>query len=141
MQSPRLLQLSRAESLQLLTETAVGRVAFSHRALPAIRPVNYVVHDGFVVVCTHRDSDLPGPSAFSGVVAFESDAMDPHTRTGWSVVVTGTATPVADEDLRARYRDLLDPWLGVDVDQLVTITTDMVSGIRLVNERREAKPR
>ena len=41
------------------------------------------------------------------VVVYEADHLDLHTRTGWSVMVTGRATPVTAPLAVARYRDLL----------------------------------
>ena len=39
----RLQALPREESLRLLRSVSVGRLVFTHLALPAIRPVNHVV--------------------------------------------------------------------------------------------------
>lgn len=36
-------QLDRSEALRLLGTVPLGRVVFTHQALPAIRPVNHVV--------------------------------------------------------------------------------------------------
>lgn len=36
-------QLDRSEALRLLGTVPLGRIVFTHQALPAIRPVNHVV--------------------------------------------------------------------------------------------------
>ena len=66
------------------------------------------------------------------MVAYEADEIDPATRTGWSVVVTGTATRVADPAELARYQRLLTPWIDAAMRQLVRIRPEIVSGYRLV---------
>ncbi len=99
----RLVQLDRAQALALLAKAPFGRVVFSHQALPAIRPVNHLVEaGGDVVIRTHTGMALLGRAALSEVVAYEADDLDPDTRTGWSVVVTGTASLVSDPAELAR---------------------------------------
>jgi len=127
--------LSRAEAMRLLAGIAYGRVVFTRDALPAIRPVNHVVEaDGRVVVrirLTARPASAiradPGV-----VVAYEADEIDPGTHTGWSVVVTGLARPVADPHRVARYERLLRPWTAATMDTVVEIEPTIVTGIRLV---------
>ena len=75
------------ECWQLLASTSVGRVALSIGALPAILPVQYRLDGCTLAVCLgHRE--LP-ERALNTVVAFAADAIDPHTRSGWSVQVQG----------------------------------------------------
>ncbi|MCU1590153.1 MAG: Pyridoxamine 5-phosphate oxidase [Frankiales bacterium] len=85
----RLQPIGRAECLQLLARSSLGRVAFTERALPAIRPVNYTLVGHQVLLRT--ESDGLGRRLDGQVVAFEVDEMDAELGTGWSVVVTGTA--------------------------------------------------
>src|SRR5215470_18115310 len=86
-----LAELPKDEALRLLASVPFGRVVFTARALPAVRPVNHLV-DGT-----------------GTVVAYEADEIDPATHQGWSVVVVGRAVPVTDELHRLRYRELLQP--------------------------------
>ncbi|MFD8141548.1 pyridoxamine 5'-phosphate oxidase family protein [Streptomyces sp. NPDC059708] len=53
----RMRELDRAEALRLLATVSLGRVVFTHRALPAVRPVNHLV-DGEDV---ERYADLLHP--------------------------------------------------------------------------------
>jgi hypothetical protein len=72
------------------------------------------------------------------VVAFEADALDPATRTGWSVVVTGLARVVVDADDIARYERLLDPWVDGRMDCVIRIPPDLVTGYQLVGSGTDA---
>lgn len=85
----RLESLSRDECLELLAGKSLGRVAFTERALPAIRPVNYALVGHSIVLQTR--ADRLGRRLDGQVVAFEVDDMDGEHGTGWSVVMTGTA--------------------------------------------------
>jgi hypothetical protein len=75
------------ECWELLASTSVGRIALSMGALPAILPVQYHLDGRTLAVCLgHRE--LP-ERALNTVVAFAVDAIDPQTRSGWSVQVQG----------------------------------------------------
>jgi hypothetical protein len=81
----------------LLASTSVGRVGLSIHALPAILPVQYYLDGRRLAVCLgHRE--LP-ERAMNAVVAFAADAIDPRTRSGWSVQVQGRS--VASSQLGA----------------------------------------
>jgi hypothetical protein len=84
--------LPEQECWDLLATASVGRVALSIQALPAILPVQYYLDGRRLAVCLgHRE--LP-ERAMNAVVAFAADAIDPRTRSGWSVQVQGrSATP------------------------------------------------
>ena len=132
--SPRLLtELTRGQSLRLLASVRLGRIVFTHRALPAIRPVNHVL-DGQ----EHRHPQSSGAAivAYTGpasgvVVAYEADAIDSGAGLSWSVIVTGTARQVTGHDDVARYRQLLQPWVAGDMDEVVRIRPEIVTGYRL----------
>ena len=64
-------------------------VAQRGSASPAL-PVTFAVLDHAVVLRTAADTRLAA-AADGAVRAFEVDEVDPVTRTGWSVVVTGVA--------------------------------------------------
>ncbi|MGW3974702.1 pyridoxamine 5'-phosphate oxidase family protein [Streptomyces ardesiacus] len=132
-----IVQLLPGEALALLASVKLGRVAFSHQALPAIRLVNHVVDEyGDIIVRTHSGAALLNTALMSEVVAYEADELNPDVRTGWSVVVTGTATWVSDTAELARYEVLLTPWVGQEMDQVVRIRPDIVTGYRLQRTTR-----
>ncbi|MGH1551660.1 pyridoxamine 5'-phosphate oxidase family protein [Streptomyces sp. L7] len=131
-----MVELSRDEALKLLGTVQLGRVAFTDQALPTIRPVNHLMDEGDIIVRTHGGSAPSGRALVSEVVAYEADEIDPTVRTGWSVVITGIATRVADAGELARYQRLLMPWINAEMGQVVRIRPEIVSGYRLVRDIR-----
>ena len=126
--------LSRAEAIALLETQEVGRLVYTRRALPAIRPVNYVLDGGAVLIRTGSASSL-GQAVRGAVVAFEVDEFDQVTRMGWSVVVTATAQLVTDEAQRARSSlDGPVPWAPGIKEHLIRIPLTIVTG-RWLGER------
>lgn len=131
----RSVALDRAEALRLLGSVSMGRVVFTRRALPTVRPVNHVLDDGDIVIRTHEGAALTLHARDAGargvVVAYEADAIDPDTHVGWSVVVTGYASLVTDARDLARYRSLLHPWVQQTMDYAVRIRPDLITGVQL----------
>ena len=76
----------------MLGTVPVGRVSFFADGEIVVLPVNHVMDGHDPVFRTARGPKL---SAAEGqdVVAFEADAYDERTRSGWSVLVNGRATP------------------------------------------------
>ncbi|MPY99793.1 MAG: pyridoxamine 5'-phosphate oxidase family protein [Actinophytocola sp.] len=132
----RLRELSPAAALRLLGSVPIGRIVFTARALPAIRPVNHVLIDGDVVLRCHSGAVLLG--AIDQVVAYEADAIDPETHAGWSVIVTGKAEEVTDADEVARYEGLLPPHVGLTVQHVVRIRPEIITGFELIEASRDA---
>jgi hypothetical protein len=141
----RAVQLERAEAMDLLGSVSYGRVVFTLAALPAIRPVNHVIDDGEIVIRTRRlaavSTALTTALTAAGtgldaepdlVVAYEADLLDPESHLGWSVVVTGIATPVTDPARLARIDDRLRPWIDSEMDTAIAIAPEIVTGLRLV---------
>ncbi len=131
----RMRELERAEALRLVATVSLGRIVFTQHALPAVRPVNHLVEDGDIIVRIHDDgalASLVAPVGVPGVVvAYEADAIDPDTHLGWSVVVTGYASPVADAGEADRYAELLRPWVARPMAGALRIRPDLVTGFRL----------
>ncbi len=119
------------ECLQLLTTVPVGRVSFFADGEIVVLPVNYVVDGQDPVFLTARGSKLSTAEG-QGVVAFEADAYDEETRSGWSVLVNGRAHAVYD-DAEIRCLDSLGlrPWAdAVDRPFWIRIRPSSVSGRR-----------
>jgi nitroimidazol reductase NimA-like FMN-containing flavoprotein (pyridoxamine 5'-phosphate oxidase superfamily) len=130
--------LSRAEAIALLESQEVGRLVYTRRALPAVRPVNFAVRGGAVLIWTGSASSL-GQAVRGAVVAFEADELDRVTRSGWSVVVVGTAQLVTDEMELTRARlDGPSPWAPGIKDHLIRIPLTMVTGRWLGERERDA---
>jgi hypothetical protein len=130
----RLEELSREESIRLLSSVSLGRIVFTARALPAIRPVNHLVDGDYIIIRTDGNSPIITElrSEPGSVVAYEADTIDPAEHLGWSVVVVGVAHRVIDPDEAARYRRALRSWVVGSKDQVIAIHTDMVTGFWLV---------
>lgn len=129
LEPPRLTPLSRTQSLRLLAGVALGRVVFTERALPAIRPINHLVDNGMIIIRTHLGAAVLG--AVGMVVAYEADEIDPLAHTGWSVIVTGLARQVQDPDDLGRYERALRPWVDGEKDQVIAIEPELVTGYLL----------
>ena len=125
-------RLDEAEALRLLASVDYGRVVFTVNALPAIRPVNHLLDDGRIIIRTRLTSAISSRarSADSVVVAYEADDINPQTRTGWSVVVTGRAHTVTDPGEVARYEQLLHPWVN-HASTVVAIEPEFITGFRI----------
>lgn len=125
----QLRQLDPNEALRLLSSVSLGRVVFTHHAMPAIRPVNHLVDGGNVIIRTHLGAAVL--TKLGEVVAYEADSIDPHTHLGWSVVITGWAHRVTEPDLAARYERLLRPWVSHEMDHVIRIEPQIVTGYAL----------
>jgi hypothetical protein len=124
--------LSRDESLRLLGSVPIGRVVFTHLALPAIRAVGHLVDGDQVVIRADLGEAIaavPGPEGGT-VVAYEADMIDPDDHVGWSVVVVGRAWRL-DTSEDTGYRKALRPWVSGIPDDIIAIQADIVDGFRL----------
>lgn len=126
----RIEALPPAECIDLLSGAEVGRIVFSDRALPAVLPVTFIIDDDCIVVRTAQGSRL-ARAVDGAVVAFEVDQIQPWTRGGWSVVVTGQAWIEPDPSERNRLADLLTPWVPGFKDVIIRIPLSVVTGRRV----------
>jgi uncharacterized protein len=121
--------LTRAESLDLLQHRAsIGRLAFIAGGHPMILPVNYAADKDTIVFCTMPGTKLSAVGAGAEVV-FEVDMNSAEYRSGWSVIVRGTAREITD----ARRLDglrwgALRSWAVPSTEQWVEISIDEISG-------------
>jgi nitroimidazol reductase NimA-like FMN-containing flavoprotein (pyridoxamine 5'-phosphate oxidase superfamily) len=91
--------------LSLLSAVSVGRVGFVAGGEVLVLPVNFVVDGQDVVFRTASGSKLA--SAEVGTpVAFEADNYDDITQSGWSVLVSGRAEVVEDDEEIGRLGQL-----------------------------------
>jgi uncharacterized protein len=116
------------ECERLLAEGYVGRLAVIIDGRPRIYPMNYRYEPGMLILRTAPGSKLAG-LANGTPVAFEIDGLDGEYRSGWSVVVQGTAeivppSAVADH---IRWRPLR-PWARGDRDIWVRVAPATVTG-------------
>jgi uncharacterized protein len=123
--------LPRDECLRLLATSPIGRVVFTERALPAVRPVNFILNGDEIVIRTGEGSKLLAAVRHT-VVAFEADELDYHTRTGWSVTVIGQSREVIDPAELAMLRAL--PFMSSAPgprDHVICVKAELVTGRRL----------
>ena len=93
-------------------------------------PVTFAVHDDSIVMRTSAGTRL-ATAADHGVLAFEVDDVDPVTRTGWSVVVTGLAEIVTDSLQRAVIHGMVEPFAPGHNDVCVRLPLAVVTGRRV----------
>jgi nitroimidazol reductase NimA-like FMN-containing flavoprotein (pyridoxamine 5'-phosphate oxidase superfamily) len=127
-----LRQLSYDECLRRLDASAVGRVAITEHALPAIVPVNYLRIDGNLVFRTDPNGML-AHGCDGTVVAFEIDEVDPAGSTGWSVLVVGTAQLLRGDDAAATGANLTSA-VTAGRDQVVAVSLGQVTGREVVTQ-------
>ncbi|GAA3494686.1 pyridoxamine 5'-phosphate oxidase family protein [Streptomyces prasinosporus] len=129
-------EVGRQECLRLMAEVSVGRIVYTRRALPAVLPVNFSLDDdGAVVLRTSAASDLVR-AVDGAVVAFEADDVDAARHSGWSVVVTGTATVVTDPAEHERLaRTGPVSWVPAPREVFVRIEPELVTGRELIGGR------
>jgi uncharacterized protein len=127
-----LAELDRAECVRLLSTAVVGRIVFTERALPAIRPVNFVLDRNEIIFRTAQGSALAAATQHA-VVGLEVDDIQAATHTGWSVVVLGQAYEIFDIDRLVRLACVDDaPWPPNRTAHTIAIPMDHVTGRRLM---------
>jgi hypothetical protein len=131
----RLEELNPRESMRLLGSVRLGRIVFTARALPAIRPASHLVDEDRVIV--RADGGVAITSAPSGetgtVVAYEADALSPAGHLDWSVTVVGVAHQVTEPAAAEAFRRVLRHWADSGNDQVISISPGMVTGFRLAD--------
>jgi len=125
-------QLTKAESLRLLSEVPFGRVIFIHMTMPAVRPVNHIIDDGAIIIRTHLGAAVL--DAIGMVVSYQADAIDLTDHLGWSVILHGYANAVTDPGTVARYERLLHPWVRGETSHVIRIAPEIVTGFELVKD-------
>ena len=133
----RLDRLDEAECLRLIAAGGIGRLAYSGRFGPTVIPVNYAMHEGTVVFRTALgspvDEDLrTGIANAEYRVAFEIDHLDPAGRSGWSVLIQGSAHHVDSADELASVRESgVVSWAGGERALYMRIRPTRITGRRV----------
>ena len=122
------VELTEAECFELLDSQPVGRLAVARPdGPPMVVPVNYR-RDGRAILFRTG----PGLKVLllrqSGSVSFQVDAIDWFHRTGWSVLVHGTAYEATHWE--TDHLDL-ESWTAGDKPTWVRIVTTVVTGRRI----------
>ena len=128
---PALVELTEPRCWELLARKSIGRLAVSITNHPDIFPVNYKVNDGTIVIRTAEGQKLAA-AVLGTSVAFEVDALDETTETGWSIVVKGTAAePQRLEDYLSAEDLEISPWASGAKSRYIIITPDQITGREL----------
>lgn len=130
--------LSPEDCWQLLDRHDVGRLAVAPAGIPDVFPINYVVVDRTVLFRTGEGTKLTSV-VVNRNVALEIDGYDPATNTAWSVVLTGVADVVEDDDAAAALESLpLRPWNTAPKPHFVRVTPGTLAGRRFIAEGRHS---
>lgn len=125
----RFSSLPSTECVALLQSHTIGRVGWNTVDGPQILPVTYVLRDGSIIF---RTTPYGALSELRNVrqVAFEVDEFDVVTRTGWSVLVRGTAKAATNPDELSELWEEQDPipWAAGARTLFIIISTDRLSG-------------
>jgi hypothetical protein len=131
-----LIELDRAECIELLGAKSVGRIAYTTDAGSRILPVNYVLVDDFVIFRTVPDGEI-SHHALSSICAFEIDETDEFFESGWSVVVVGRLQlATVDDFAHMRQGRHPQPWAGGNRYMFVRLPCEQVSGRRVIGHGR-----
>lgn len=120
--------MSDDDAWKFLEHTHFGRLALSVANVPDIFPINYLAHDGKLLLRTNPGTKL-AEMTINRQVAFEIDGIAESE--AWSVVVQGTARVVESQTEIDRLSELpLTPWLQTLKYTFVEITPTSLRGIR-----------
>ncbi|MBD8870173.1 pyridoxamine 5'-phosphate oxidase family protein [Nocardioides donggukensis] len=127
----RIVELDPEECWQLLATRAVGRIAWSAADGQTVIPVNFTAADGAVWVRTTAYSTM-AREGDGRAVAFEVDDLDDFTRSGWSVLVRGTARLVYPTEDRPEAWTAPDTWPAGPRTLDLVVEATRVTGRRLL---------
>ena len=122
--------LARDECLRLMATATLGRIGVTAEALPAVLPVNFCLAQERILIRTGIGTKLDA-AVRNAVVAFEVDDFEPVGHTGWSVMVTGVAHELSDDETDEAITRPLARWAPWGDGHTVAISTDLVSGRRI----------
>jgi nitroimidazol reductase NimA-like FMN-containing flavoprotein (pyridoxamine 5'-phosphate oxidase superfamily) len=120
--------LDHARCVALLATVHIGRVVFTSRAMPAVRPVRFAVRDD-AVWFRMPVGDLWPAGVLDTVVAIAVDDLTPDLDAGWFVTVLGRASEVRDRHLVDEIATLLPA--APDEDRYVRVLVESISGRRI----------
>jgi uncharacterized protein len=131
-----LAALDEAECRRLLMTAAIGRVAFTEGAMPAIQPASFAVSGNDVLIPTGLGSKMAAGSR-GAVLAFEVDDYDLTERTGWNVTVIGPSRLISDPSQVTALNALgVLPWAPATTHCYIALHMAVVRGRRISSPQR-----
>jgi uncharacterized protein len=131
-----LIELDRAECMELLAAQSVGRIAYAINTGARILPVNYILGDDCIIFRTVPDGEI-FRHALNSNCAFEIDETDEFFESGWSVVAVGRLQLATEDDFASmRYGKQPEPWAGGSRWMFVRLPCEQVSGRRVIGHGR-----
>jgi len=127
------LELSRQQCELLLRNTRHGRLAFLADGRVEIFPVNYAFDGEKLFFRTAPGAKLMAAEAQS-LVAFETDGILPDE--GWSVVVRGNISTVAETDIDYVRGLGVAPWVPTYKDFFVSLSIQEITGRHFIFARQ-----
>lgn len=116
------------ECEQLLRAGGVGILALAGTEAPILRPVNFALHRGSLLIRTGEGQILEA-AQLGSPCSFVLSEVDRFEHTGWSVVVTGKLgerSNIVDE-----AEIPLRPWARAEKHRFVGLPIEQISGRRL----------
>jgi nitroimidazol reductase NimA-like FMN-containing flavoprotein (pyridoxamine 5'-phosphate oxidase superfamily) len=127
-----IVEIERAECLELLASVDLGRIAVVEAGHPVIFPVTYAL-DGELIVFRAAEGTRLDTTMHGGPVAFEIDEPIGSSGTGWSVVVTGWARLAATPAQADRFEALgLRSWSPDQKEHWFAVHPERITGRRIV---------
>jgi len=122
-----LVDLTTEECWDLLGQYDVGRLGVNVPGDgPLVVPVNYIL-DGHAVVF-RSDPGTKIDALRIGPVSFQLDQINPASRTGWSVLLTGIAYEATPEEIGDLH---IEPWADGEKALFVRLSPRTVTGRRI----------
>jgi len=119
----------------LLHVGGVGILALSGVEAPVLRPVNFAVHEGWVLVRTGEGQILEAAQG-GEPASFVISEVDRLEHRGWSVVVTGK---LAERSSIGSINEVpLRPWARAQKHHFVGLSIEQISGRRIADGRGES---
>ena len=110
----------------------IGRIAFAHDGRIIVLPLNYRLYNRAIVFRTEAGSSVDA-LVDGTTVSFQIDSVDPTWQEGWSVLVEGNLTEVADPaDRRALDALPLRSWAPGMRGRTYRIEPTALNGRRIV---------
>lgn len=122
------IRMSSEEAWRFLEHSSFGRLALSVANEPDIFPINFLAHNGKLLMRTNPGTKLAELTVNSRV-AFEIDGIAENE--AWSVVLKGTARILESQtEIDAAELLPLSPWIPTLKYTFVEIVPSSVQGIR-----------